>query len=113
MVGSSWEMFESILKVLCGVDVIVVNTTVVTSEARQESKQWLTDMLTIHKTLVGEIKDKKTLSMFWGGPDYAIARRNVKKIDEKDRERRRVERAQRRVGVQKSREPIDLDDVFE
>jgi predicted site-specific integrase-resolvase len=110
-VGSSWEMFEWILKSICGIDIIVLNKVHVTKESREESKFWIADMLQIHKAMVGEIKDKQVLQQFWGGPDVKLAKNAVRKLDEALRQRKRLEHATgQEVRVKK--QPVDLDDLF-
>lgn len=111
-VGSSWEMFEWVMKSLCGVEVLVVNQTVVTTESREESKFWIADMLQVHKIMVGEIKDKYTIEQFMGGPDVGMARDAVKRLDQRLREKKAEARAANPHQPKPKKTPVDLDELF-
>jgi len=109
-VGASWEMLEWMLKSVCGIEVIVVNKTLVTTESREESKYWIADMLQVHKAMTGELKDKRLLEQFVGGPDLGVSLQAVKRLDEKLREKLAAERAGRVPRAK--RQPVDLDEIF-
>lgn len=113
MVGSSWAMFEFLVKSICGCEVVVLNKQLVTTESKEESKLWLQDMLTLHKALTGEIKDKELVRSFAAGVDKKITTRLVQAYEKKERNKRRSERdgaARQGKGYKK---PIDLTDVFD
>lgn len=111
-VGGSWEMFEWIMKSICGINVVVANQHVVTTESREESKFWIADMLQIHKIMVGEIKDKTIIQNFIGGPDAKLAKAAVRKVDETMRQKKRIERA---TGQERKikKQHVDLDELFD
>lgn len=109
-VGASWEMIEWIIKSMCGCEIIIMNKFHVTMESREESKLWIADMLQVHKIMVGEMKDPKTIKQFLGGPDIRTVKSVTQAMDKKLREAKRVERDQGKPGLKKK--IVDLDDVF-
>lgn len=107
MVGSSWELFEWFIKEICNCTIVVVNEHILTNDSKIESKEWLTDMLQMHKIITGEIKDKKLLQQYVGGPDLKTIRSMSIKLDKKMREAKKKARAE---GLKKK--IVDLDDIF-
>lgn len=110
-VGGSWEMIEWVFRVACGVEIVVVNKLLVTTESREESKYWIADMLQIYKAMTGEIKDKRVLEQFWGGPDAMLTKKAVRRIDEQLRQKKKLARATGQE-TKKKKQYVDLDDIF-
>lgn len=109
-VGASWEMFEWIMKSFCGCEIVVANPFLVTTESVEESKFWIADMLQIHKIMTGQLKDKKLIQQFTGGPDVKTMDFLNKRLDKKMREAKKVEREAGPGGRKK--QIVDLDEVF-
>lgn len=111
IVGPSWELFQRLLN-LQGTDVHVINQVWPTTESREESINWMTDILAVHKVLAGEIHDKVLAAQFMGGLDLGTAQKQVRalhnRINARDAEVRRREKA----GHRRVRDPVDLAELF-
>lgn len=111
VVGVSWEFFH----LLCqrhGVEVLVVNSIWPTAEFRAESKNWLTDALTLYKIMNGEISDKTMLENFMAGVDLHLGKKTLRAIEQREAGAKKESDRIKKHGYRSQRKPIDLDEVF-